>query len=149
MKEPSLVFVRSQSQALANLKPAQNDDDAPVLEMAPDTRILAKLQTEISSADPTTVVAVVQYTYAIGDQVMVPAGALIFGQLTHADRSGYVGVKFDEIQLSDGPKGEDRRCRQKSGHGANQRHRYRQEHREKLRYKGCIGNRFCRRYACG
>jgi hypothetical protein len=104
LKEPSLVFVRSQTQAPASLKPAQNDDDAPVLEMAPGTRILGKLQTEISSADPTTVVAVVQYTYAIGDQVMVPAGALIFGQLTHADSSGYVGVKFDEIQLSDGPK---------------------------------------------
>jgi len=104
LKEPSLVFVRSQTQAPASLKPAQNDDGASVLEMPPGTRILAKLQTEISSADPTTVVAVVQYTYAIGDQVMVPAGALIFGQLTHADSSGYVGVKFDEIQLSDGPK---------------------------------------------
>jgi hypothetical protein len=104
LKEPSLVFVRSQLQAPASLKPAQNDDDASVLEMPPGTRILAKLQTEISSADPTTVVAVVQYTYAIGDQMIVPAGALIFGQLTHADSSGYVGVKFDEIQLSDGPK---------------------------------------------
>jgi hypothetical protein len=106
LKEPSLVFVRSQTQnpPLADLKQAQNTADAPVLEMAPGTRILAKLQTEISSADPTTVVAVVQYTYAIGDQVIVPAGALIFGQLTHADISGYVGVKFDEIQLEDGPK---------------------------------------------
>jgi type IV secretory pathway VirB10-like protein len=106
LKEASLVFVRSQTQNTqgADLKQAQNTDDGPVLEMAPGTRILAKLQTEISSADPTTVVAVVQYTYAIGDQVIVPAGALIFGQLTHADSSGYVGVKFDEIQLSDGPK---------------------------------------------
>jgi hypothetical protein len=105
-KEPSLVFVRSQtqSQASANLNQVHNTDDAPVLEMTPGARILAKLQTEISSADPTPVVAVVEYTYAIGDQVIVPAGALIFGQLTHADRSGYVGVKFDEIQLVDGPK---------------------------------------------
>jgi len=104
LKEPSLVFVRSQTQAPSSLKPVQNDDDASVLEMLPGTRILSKLQTEISSADPTTVVAVVQYTYAIGDQVIVPAGALIFGQLTRADSSGYVGVKFDEIQLTDGPK---------------------------------------------
>jgi hypothetical protein len=104
LKEPSLVFVRSQTQSPASLRPAQSDDDASVLEMPPGTRILAKLQTEISSADPTTVVAVAQYTYAIGDQVIVPAGALIFGQLTHADSSGYVGVKFDEIQLMDGPK---------------------------------------------
>jgi hypothetical protein len=104
LKEPSLVFVRSQTQSPTSLRPAQSDDDASVLEMPPGTRILAKLQTEISSADPTTVVAVAQYTYAIGDQVIVPAGALIFGQLTHADSSGYVGVKFDEIQLMDGPK---------------------------------------------
>jgi hypothetical protein len=84
LKEPSLVFVRSQTQSPSpvDLKQPQNTDDAPVLEMAPGTRILAKLQTEISSADPTTVVAVVQYTYAIGDQVIVPAGALIFGQLS-------------------------------------------------------------------
>lgn len=106
LKEPSLVFVRSQTQSPSptDLKQAQNPDDAPILEMAPGTRIMAKLQTEISSADPTTVVAVVQYTYAIGDQVIVPARALIFGQLTHADISGYVGVKFNEIQLADGPK---------------------------------------------
>jgi Bacterial conjugation TrbI-like protein len=106
LKEPSLVFVRSQTQSPSptDLKQAQTPDDAPILEMAPGTRIMAKLQTEISSADPTTVVAVAQYTYAIGDQVIVPAGALIFGQLTHADVSGYVGVKFNEIQLADGPK---------------------------------------------
>src|SRR5260370_3486306 len=104
LKEPSLAFVRSQSQASSNLKQAQNDYDASVLELPPETRVLAKLQDAISSADPTTVVAVVQYTYAIGDQVIVPAGALIFGQLTHADSSGNVGVRFDEIQLSDGPK---------------------------------------------
>jgi hypothetical protein len=106
LKEPSLVFVRSQtqSQASANLNQVQNAGDPPVLEMTPGARILAKLQTEISSADPTPVVAVIEYTYAIGDQVIIPAGALIFGQVTHADRSGYVGVKFDEIQLADGRK---------------------------------------------
>jgi hypothetical protein len=106
LKTPSLVFVRSQAQnqLAANLKRMQDADDALVLEMTPGTRILAKLQTEISSADPTPVVAVVEYTYAIGDQVVVPAGALIFGQLTHADISGYVGVKFNEIRLADGPK---------------------------------------------
>jgi hypothetical protein len=106
LKEASLVFVRSQTQNTqgGDLKQTQSLDDTPALEMAPGTRILTKLQTEISSADPTTVVAVVQYTYTVGDQVIVPAGALIFGQLTHADISGYVGVKFNEIQLVDGPK---------------------------------------------
>jgi hypothetical protein len=86
------------------IKEEHSGDDAPVLEMTPGMRILAKLQTEISSADPTPVVAVVEYTYAIGDQVVVPAGAQISGQLQHVDRSGYVGVKFDEIQLLGGRK---------------------------------------------
>jgi hypothetical protein len=84
------------------IKEAHSEDDAPILEITPGMRILAKLQTEISSADPTPVVAVVEYTYAIGDQVVVPAGAQISGQLQYVDRSGYVGVKFDEIQLLGG-----------------------------------------------
>jgi hypothetical protein len=106
LKEPSLVFVRSETQNQAHVNPKQvlNPDDAPVLKMTPGMRILAKLQTEISSADPTPVVAVVEYTYAIGDQVVIPAGAQIFGQLQQVDRSGYVGVKFDEIQLLGGRK---------------------------------------------
>jgi hypothetical protein len=104
LKEPSLVFVRSGSEIQAPVNPKQvlNPDEAPVLEVTPGMRILAKLQAEISSADPTPVVAVVEYTYAIGDQVVIPAGAQIFGQLQQVDRSGYVGVKFDEIQLIGG-----------------------------------------------
>lgn len=47
-------------------------------------------------------VAVVEYTYAIGDKIVVPAGARVYGQLQQAGRSGLVGVKFDEIQLLDG-----------------------------------------------
>ncbi len=104
LKEPSLVFVRSQTQSQAGeLAKRTADDDAPFLAVTPGFRILAKLQTEISSADPTQVVAVVQYTYAIGDHEVVPAGALISGHLQQADRSGYVHVKFDEISVLDKP----------------------------------------------
>lgn len=102
LKEPSLVFVRSQTQNLSSdAAKRTSEDESPFLEVTPGFRILAKLQTEISSADPTQVVAVVQYTYAIGDHEVVPAGALISGHLQQADRSGYVHVKFDEIELID------------------------------------------------
>jgi type IV secretory pathway VirB10-like protein len=70
--------------------------------MTPGSRIEAKLETQISSAVLAPVVAVVEYTYAIGDRVVVPAGARVYGQLQQADRSGFVGVKFDEIELLDG-----------------------------------------------
>jgi type IV secretory pathway VirB10-like protein len=103
LKEASLVFVRppAQSQASNTLNHA-TADAAPVLEMTPGARIEAKLETQISSAVQAPVVAVVEYTYAIGDRIVVPAGARVYGQLQQADRSGFVGVKFDEIELLDG-----------------------------------------------
>jgi hypothetical protein len=101
LKEPSLVFVRSQAQpALSSTtKMADVGDQVPFLDVTPGSRILAKLESQISSADPTGVVAVVEYTYAIGDQVVVPAGARVLGKIQQVDRNGNVGVKFDEIQL--------------------------------------------------
>jgi hypothetical protein len=107
LKEPSLVFVRSETQVTSGgtNKPIAAGDGEPMLELTPGSRILAKLKTVISSADPTTdVVAEVEYTYAIGDQVVVPAGAWILGKLQQADRSGYVSVKFNEIESLDRQK---------------------------------------------
>lgn len=105
LKEPSLVFVRSvvQNQIPSSPKPS-TAEDGPQLRFTPGTRIQAKLETEISSAVSAPVVAVVEYTYAIGDRVVVPAGARVYGQLQQADRSGLVSVKFDEIELLDGAR---------------------------------------------
>ena len=104
LKEPSLIFVRSQVQnpLTAVLRTDVGLESVPVLEMAPGSRIQAKLQTQISSAVQAPVVAIVEYTYAIGDRVIVPAGARVYGQLQQADPSGLVSVKFDEIELLDG-----------------------------------------------
>jgi hypothetical protein len=106
LKEASLVFVRSQvtTQAATTSKANAGGDVAPLLEITPGTRIQAKLETQISSAVQAPVVAVVEYTYAIGDKVIVPAGARVYGQLQQADRSGLVSVKFDEIELLDGAR---------------------------------------------
>jgi hypothetical protein len=106
LKESSLVFVRSQVQnpALAATRIGSGADGAPLLEMTPGTRIQAKLETQISSAVQAPIVAVVEYTYAIGDRIVVPAGAHVYGQLQQADRSGLVSVKFDEIELLDGAR---------------------------------------------
>jgi len=104
LKEPSLIFVRSvaQSPVLTASKINADEDGTPLLELTPGTRIQAKLETQISSAVLAPVVAVVEYTYAIGDRIIVPAGARVYGQLQQADRSGLVSVKFDEIELLDG-----------------------------------------------
>jgi hypothetical protein len=106
LKESSLVFVRSlaQSPVLTSPKINTDEDGTPRLELTPGTRIQAKLETQISSAVQTPVVAVVEYTYAIGERIIVPAGARVYGQLQQADRSGLVSVKFDEIELLDGAR---------------------------------------------
>jgi hypothetical protein len=110
LKEASLIFVRNpiQGQSLTTPRLNGDDDDAPVLEMTPGMRIQAKLETQISSAVQEPVVAVVEYTYAVGDRVVVPAGARIYGKLVQADRSGLVNVEFDEIRLLDGDRDEKR-----------------------------------------
>jgi type IV secretory pathway VirB10-like protein len=104
LKEPSIIFVRSvaPNEIVSSPKVNAGEEDAPRLELTPGTRIQAKLETQMSSAVPTPVVAVVEYTYAVGDRVIVPAGARVYGQLQQADRSGLVSVKFDEIELLDG-----------------------------------------------
>ncbi len=106
LKEPSLIFVRNQVQNHMAVSPrtTADGDGTPLLQMTPGSRIQAKLETRISSAVQAPVVAVVEYTYAVGDRTIVPAGARVYGQLQQADQSGFVSVKFDEIELLDGAR---------------------------------------------
>jgi hypothetical protein len=104
LKETSIVFVRTQtqSQTTPNSSAGLATTSEPFLDVTPGSRILAKLKTEISTADATLVVAQVEYTYAIGDQTVLPAGAEIYGHIQQADRAGNVSVKFEEVDLLDG-----------------------------------------------
>ena len=105
LKEPSLVFVRNLTETSSSpSRVGMSEGSTPVLDFAPGTRILAKLTTEISSAVQTPVIAEAQYTYAVGDRVVIPAGAKFVGHLEQADRSGLVSVKFDEVDLKDDDK---------------------------------------------
>ncbi len=106
LKEASLVFVRNltQNQATPVGHTISEADAAPLLDVRPGTRIQAKLETQVSSAVQAPVVAVVEYTYAIGDKVVLPAGARVYGQLQQADRSGLISIKFEEVELLDGAR---------------------------------------------
>jgi hypothetical protein len=102
LKEPSLVFVKS-PQTSSTHSSETSDDDGPVLQLKEGTRIQAHLESEASTAIHAPVIAVVDYTYAIGDQVLVPAGARIIGKLTQADSTGNIGIEFDQIEMLSGP----------------------------------------------
>jgi len=56
----------------------------------------------VSSAVPTPVVAVVEYSYERDGQIVLPAGARVLGRLTQVNASGYVGMQFSRVDLPDG-----------------------------------------------
>jgi len=105
LKEASLVFVKKAdpiAKSSAASGTSDNESNAPQLNLTPGTRVQARLETQASTAVSAPVVAVVEYTYSLGNQVIIPAGARVYGQLQQADRSGAVGIKFSEIELLDG-----------------------------------------------
>jgi hypothetical protein len=101
LKKPSLVFVRA-TETNPTMKPSVPEDPEEALPLAAGTRLVARLQTPVSSAVPTPVVAVVEYNYERNGQIVLPAGAKVFGRLTQVNASGYVGIQFNRIELPDG-----------------------------------------------
>jgi hypothetical protein len=65
-------------------------------------RLVARLQSVVNTAIKTPVVAAIEYNYERDGEIVIPAGALVFGSLQQADRSGYVAIRFDTIQMPDG-----------------------------------------------
>ena len=106
LRKPSLVFVRSvqSNAASANTRSASAAlDESPImLELPAGTRLVARLQSVVNSAIKTPVVAAIEYNYEKDGQIVVPAGAKAIGSLQQVDRSGYVAIHFDAIQMPDG-----------------------------------------------
>jgi len=102
MDKASLVFVKNNN--LAQGSKPESDPAVPDLGIgfSPGTKLRARLQAAVSTAVETPVVAVIEYNYEQGGEIVVPAGAKAFGRLQAADRSGYVGVRFDSMLLPDG-----------------------------------------------
>jgi hypothetical protein len=65
------------------------------------TRLVARLQTPVSSAVKTPVVAAIEYNYERDGETVIPAGSKAFGELVQANEHGYVGIQFHTIQMPD------------------------------------------------
>lgn len=72
------------------------------LGLLPGTRLRARLESAVNTAVQTPVVAVIEYNYEQNGEIVIPAGSKVFGHLETADRSGYVGVRFDSLVMPDG-----------------------------------------------
>src|SRR5580704_6590168 len=106
LRKPSLVFVRSvqSNEASSSARPTSAAvERSPItVNLTAGTRLVARLQSVVNSAIKTPVVAAVEYNYERDGEIVVPAGALVLGSLQQADRSGYVAMRFDTIQMPDG-----------------------------------------------
>src|SRR5262249_14899163 len=103
LDKASLVFVRNNASSAAN-QPQQNFA-APIdfgIGLVPGMRLRARLESAVNTAVRTPVVAVVEYNYEQNGEIVIPAGAKAFGHLESADRSGYIGIRFDSLQMPDG-----------------------------------------------
>ncbi len=107
LTKPSLVFVRSASATAPAALPVRTDA-APGERLATDmvlpggTRLLARLQTAVSTAVKMPVVAVIEAHYERDGEIVVPAGTKAIGELQSASRSGVVGIRFHSLQLPQG-----------------------------------------------
>jgi hypothetical protein len=102
MEKASLVFVKS---AQTSPGSAARDNLAQLdlgIGLRPGTRLRARIESAVSTAVQTPVIAVIEYNYEQNGEIVVPAGAKVFGHLAAADRSGYIGVRFDSLMMPDG-----------------------------------------------
>jgi type IV secretory pathway VirB10-like protein len=102
LKKPSIVFVRAAQNATPTLQGAPAMDNTLAELLPAGTRLVARLEAPVSSAVPAPVIAVVEYNYEHNGEIVLPAGAKVFGKLSHVTPSGFVGFQFDRVEAPDG-----------------------------------------------
>ena len=105
LRKPSLVFVRGAETGAAGgapLRSAALEQSDFVTLLPPGTRLVARLESAVSTGVKEPVVAVIEYNFEREGEIVVPAGAKAIGQLRQADRSGNVDIRFDRLEMPDG-----------------------------------------------
>ncbi len=108
LKRSSLVFVRNSPSAAA--MPASRSTSQPAFIerkgastlMPSGSRLVARLQTAVSSAVKTPAIAVIEYNYERDGEIVIPAGTKAIGQLAQANQHGQVGLRFTSLEMPDG-----------------------------------------------
>jgi hypothetical protein len=107
LKKSSLVFVANSATATGTVRPASMTTEPALLErrvndLLPNgSRLMARLQSAVSTAVKAPVVAAIEYNYERDGEIIIPAGAKAFGDLSQANRNGNIGIHFHTLQLPD------------------------------------------------
>jgi hypothetical protein len=107
LTKASLVFVSTTTRppgatpARSNIQPAVIERDPQFTALPAGTRLVARLQTPVSSAVKAPVVAAIEYNYERDGETVIPAGSKAFGDLVQTNEHGFVGIQFHTIQMPD------------------------------------------------
>ena len=74
----------------------------PTALLAQGTKLVARLQYEVSSAAKVPVVAVIEYNYEQNGDLIIPAGTKAYGTLSQVTPQGWVTIKFDALEYPNG-----------------------------------------------
>jgi hypothetical protein len=103
LRKSSFAFVRSTTVAATGSTSAPMIARAKVAPLLPQgTKLVARLQHTVSSAAKVPVVAVIEYNYERGGEIVVPAGSKAYGSLAQATPQGWVSLKFETLEFPDG-----------------------------------------------
>ena len=108
LKKSSLVFVRNATSATVT-NASQSTSQPAFIErkgvstlLPTGSRLVARLQTAVSSAVKTPAIAVIEYNYERDGEIVIPAGTKAIGQLAQANQNGQVGLRFTGLEMPDG-----------------------------------------------
>jgi hypothetical protein len=108
LKKSSLVFVRNTTSATV-MNASQSTSQPAFIErkgvstwLPTGSRLVARLQTAVSSAVKTPAIAVIEYNYERDGEIVIPAGTKAIGQLAQTNQNGQVGLRFTGLEMPDG-----------------------------------------------
>jgi hypothetical protein len=106
LKKSSLVFVRNTTstagQTGAAQRPAFIERKGASTLLPTGSRLVARLQTAVSSAVKVPAIAVIEYNYERDGEIVIPAGTKAIGQMAQANQNGQVGLRFTTLEMTDG-----------------------------------------------
>ncbi|MFZ0593453.1 MAG: TrbI/VirB10 family protein [Bryobacteraceae bacterium] len=101
LAKSSLVFIRTSDSPAPITSAIARQEAAPLEILPPGSRLIARLETPVSSAIQSPVIAAIEYNYIKDGAVVIPAGSRAFGKLASANENGFVGIRFYRIQFPD------------------------------------------------
>lgn len=104
LRKSSFVYVRTNlaTTAVGASVVPSGQQRTPTRLLAQGTKLVARIQYEVSSAAKVPVVAVIEYNYEQNGDLIIPAGTKAYGTLAQATPQGWVTIKFDALEYPNG-----------------------------------------------